>query len=202
MQKALDQMNLQLHQVISDITGQTGMAIVEAILAGERDPRTLAGCGMSASRPVRRWSPNRWWGTFGRNTCLPCGNPSPLIVAIKSWSRIAIRKFVVAWSRCRRRIRPTPSTPTLLRPQSQPQPPSHQSLLYFQLKRIFGIDLTKIPGIRVRSAQTLFGEVGPDFSKFRSASAFTIWMGLCPDNDISGGKVLWVCTLLQPQLAS
>ena len=52
----------------------------------------------------------------------------------------------------------------------------------------------QIPGIRVGIAQTLFGEIGPDFTKFRSASAFASWMGLCPDNEISGGKVLWVGT--------
>jgi transposase len=67
-------------------------------------------------------------------------------------------------------------------------------MLHSQLKRIFGTDLTKIPGIRVGIAQTLLGEVGPNFTKFRSPSAFASWMGLCPDNEISGGKVLWVGT--------
>lgn len=67
-------------------------------------------------------------------------------------------------------------------------------MLRSELKHVFGVDLTKIPGIRTGIAQTLFGEVGPDFTKFRSASAFASWMGLCPDNDISGGKVLWVGT--------
>ncbi len=57
-----------------------------------------------------------------------------------------------------------------------------------------GVDLTKIPDIRTGIAQTLFGEIGPDFTKFRSASAFASWMGLCPDDDISGGKVLFVAT--------
>jgi transposase len=56
------------------------------------------------------------------------------------------------------------------------------------------VDLTKIPGIRTGIAQMLFGEIGPDFTKFRSASAFASCLGLCPDNDISGGKVLWVGT--------
>jgi transposase len=63
-------------------------------------------------------------------------------------------------------------------------------MLHSQLKRIFGTDLTKIPGIRVGIAQTLLGEVGPNFTKFRSASAFATWICLCPDNEISGGKVL------------
>jgi len=67
-------------------------------------------------------------------------------------------------------------------------------VLRSELKRVFGIDLTRIPGIRTGIAQTLFGEIGPDFTPFRSASVFTSWMGLCPDNDISGGKVLWTGT--------
>jgi transposase len=71
---------------------------------------------------------------------------------------------------------------------------STDGVLHSELKRVFGIDLTQIPGIRTGIAQTLFGEIGPDFTKFRSASAFASWMGLCPDNDISGGKVLWTGT--------
>ena len=63
-----------------------------------------------------------------------------------------------------------------------------------ELQRVWSVDLTKIPGIRTGIAQTLLGEIGPDFTKFRSASAFASWMGLCPDNDISGGKVLLVGT--------
>jgi transposase len=61
-------------------------------------------------------------------------------------------------------------------------------------RQVCGVDLTKIPGIHAGIAQTLFGEIGPDFGKFRSASAFASWMGLCPDNEISGGRVLWVGT--------
>jgi len=57
--------------------------------------------------------------------------------------------------------------------------------------RILGVDLTTIPGISVLHVQTIVAELGSDLSKFRSASAFSSWMGLCPDNDISGGKVLW-----------
>jgi transposase len=59
-----------------------------------------------------------------------------------------------------------------------------------RLYRIFGVDLTAIPGINVLIADCVLAEVGPDLSKFRSASAFASWLGLCPDNDISGGKIL------------
>jgi transposase len=57
--------------------------------------------------------------------------------------------------------------------------------------RIFGVDFTTIPGISVLHVQAIIAELGPHLSKFRSAAAFSSWMGLCPDNDISGGKVLW-----------
>jgi transposase len=54
--------------------------------------------------------------------------------------------------------------------------------------------LTTIPGISVLHVQAILAELGGDVSKFRSAGAFSSWMGLCPDNDISGGKVLWTGT--------
>ena len=60
--------------------------------------------------------------------------------------------------------------------------------------RIFGIDLTEIPGISSLTAHTLLTEVGPDLHRFQNASAFASWLGLCPDNRISGGKILSVKT--------
>ena len=58
------------------------------------------------------------------------------------------------------------------------------------LYRIFGVDLTAVPGISVLTAHTILSEIGPDIAKFRSASAFASWLGLCPHNDISGGRIL------------
>lgn len=66
--------------------------------------------------------------------------------------------------------------------------------LQSHLYRIFGVDLTRVPGVHTLTAQTLQGEIGPDLSRFASAAAFTSWLGLCPDNRISGGKVLSVKT--------
>jgi transposase len=63
-----------------------------------------------------------------------------------------------------------------------------------ELYRIFGVDLTQIPGINALTAHTLLAEVGPDLSRFATPSAFASWLGLCPDNRISGGKVLSVKT--------
>jgi hypothetical protein len=63
-----------------------------------------------------------------------------------------------------------------------------------ELYRIFGVDLTQIPGVNTLTAHTLLAKIGPDVSRFANASAFSSWLGLCPDNRISGGKVLSVQT--------
>jgi len=72
--------------------------------------------------------------------------------------------------------------------------PARALALREEAYRILGVDLTTIPGISVLHVQTIVAELGGDISKFRSAGAFSSWMGLCPDNDISGGKVLWTGT--------
>jgi len=192
MQKALDQMNLQLHHVISDITGQTGLAIVDAILAGERNPFALAKLRhdrIKASEEVIAKS--------------LVGDYRPEHIFTLQQSLAAYRSYQKFIDDCDREIRRSlkefkpPRQPDASASDSQKCPTKTSStdgVLGTELKRVFGVDLTKIPGIRFGIAQTLFGEIGPDFTKFRSASAFASWMGLCPDNDISGGKILWVGT--------
>ena len=63
-----------------------------------------------------------------------------------------------------------------------------------ELYRIFGVDLTNVPGISAVTAHTILSEIGTDLSQFRNASAFASWLGLCPEKQISGGKVLYVRT--------
>jgi transposase len=192
IQKALDQMNLQLHHVISDTTGQTGLAIMDAILAGERNPWVLAGLRNERIKATEEVIAKSLVGDY---------RPEQLFTLRQSLA--AYRSYQKFIDDCDREIRhfleefKPPS-----RPDTSPEDKSKawtktsaaEGMLRSELKRIFGIDLTRIPGIRTGIAQTLFGEIGPDFRKFRSASAFASWMGLCPDNDISGGKVLWVGT--------
>ena len=192
MQKSLDQMNLQLHHVISDITGQTGLAIVDAILAGERNPNTLALLRNERIKASAEVIAKSLVGDYR----------SEHIFTLRQ-SLASYRGYQKMIDECDQEIRrqleqmqsatPSPDTTNKLPAETKPKS-SSQAILQSELKRIFGVDLTKIPGIRVGIAQTLLGEIGPDFTKFRSPSAFASWMGLCPDNDISGGKVLWVGT--------
>jgi transposase len=193
MQKALDQMNLQLHHVISDIVGQTGLAIVDAILAGQRDPLELAklrGERIKASEAVIAKS---LVGDYRHEH----------LFTLKQ-SLEAYRSYQKMIETCDREIRqhleefqPPTAPPAPPAGEAEATPKKQQStdgILRSELQRVWGVDLTRIPGIRTGIAQTLFGEIGPDFTRFRSASAFASWMGLCPDNEISGGKVLFVGT--------
>jgi hypothetical protein len=72
--------------------------------------------------------------------------------------------------------------------------PARAIALREEAYRIFGVDLTAIPGISVLHVQCILAELGHGISKFKNSGAFSSWMGLCPDNDISGGKVLWTGT--------
>jgi transposase len=195
MQKALDQMNLQLHHVISDITGLTGLAILDAILGGERDPFTLAGLRHDRIKASEEVIAKSLVGDYR----------SEHLFTLRQ-SLKAYRSYQQLIDECDREIRAAldkfQPPVTMSGPDADVRPPESRKTrtasadagLRTELKRVFGVDLTKIPGVRTGIAQMLFGEIGPDFTKFRSASAFASWMGLCPDNDISGGKVLWVGT--------
>jgi len=183
--KAMDQMNLQLRHVSGDIVGQTGLAIVDALLAGRRDPRELAklrGERIKASEAVIAKS---LVGDYRHEH----------LFTLKQ-SLDAYRSYQKRIDACDREIRQhreefqpptTPAAPTGEAEVSRTKQ-SVDGILRSELQRVWGVDLTRIPGIRAGIAQTLFGEIGPDFTKFRSASAFASWMGLCPDNDITGAR--------------
>jgi hypothetical protein len=88
MQKALTEMNIQVHRVLSDITGYSGMAIIRAILAGERDPPQAGPMNLLKSRHPPNRSSKPWKETTGPSTCLGCKRPSNSMMTIsaKSWS--------------------------------------------------------------------------------------------------------------------
>lgn len=194
MQKALDQMNLQLHHVISDLTGTTGLAIVDAILAGERDPTTLAA--------LRNWRVKASAETI---TKALVGDYRPEHVFTLRQSRGAYRYYQQLMAECdveiERHLAALPdaragvqASSTATTPRRKPRGNEPQFDLRAHLHRLFGVDLTTIPGINILTAHTLLTEVGPDLAKFPTPAAFASWLGLCPDNRISGGKVLSVKT--------
>jgi transposase len=194
MQKALDQMNLQLHHVISDITGTTGLAILQAILAGERNPRTLATLRDRRVKATEDTIAKSLVGEYRREHLFTLGQSleafrhyQGLIVACDT----EIAQYLEAFES---KVDP-PNGPLLPSEEEQKQKGGESRFdLQSHLHRIFGVDLTGVPGIHVLTTQTLLAEIGPDFSRFANGPAFTSWLGLCPDNRVSGGKVLSVKT--------
>jgi hypothetical protein len=194
MQKALQQMNLQLHHVLSDITGVTGQQILRAIVAGERDPKVLAafrqpGCKADQATIVKALTGN--WADehlFVLNQALELFD-------------FFTRQLAACDAQVERRfstIKPRweapddlPSLPAdKARSKNKPAASTRQELF-----RITGVDLVAVDGISTNLAQTILSEIGTDMSRFPSVKHFASWLGLAPRNDISGGKVLRSRTL-------
>jgi transposase len=187
IQKALTQMNLQIHHVISDITGKTGLAILDAILAGERRPQVLAQLRDPRIRADKKTIAKALVGTW---------RPEHLFTLRQSLA--TYRTYQAQIAECEEEIRRMlASFDSEADPDNQPLPPATKKGLdkgmAFDLRsefyRILGTDLTAVPGLQVTAISTLFSECG-DLSAFPDAGQFASWLGLCPDNRISGGKVL------------
>ena len=193
MQKVLTQMNIQLANVISDLSGWTGQRIVRAILAGERDPETLATLSHPGIHTTRQTIAKSLEGTW---------QPDLLFVLQQEVAMYdAYRERIAECDRrsnsiCRvspaKRRRSPPAAPTPPPPKRRRKAGSHtpQFDLRGELHRISGVDLTRIDGIDVSVAQTVVSEVGVDMTRWATEAHFASWLGLCPDNRISGDRVL------------
>src|SRR3954452_22912140 len=193
MQKALDQMNLQLHHVISDITGTTGLAIIDAVLAGERDAERLAALRDPRIRTAKETIAKALIGDYRPEHLFTLQQSVSLFRVYQSQIRACEAEIERLISRLMTKTDAT-SQPLPLAKDSvkkcKVMTPARAITLREEGYRVLGVDLTSIPGISVLTVQTILAELGPDLSKFRSAAAFSSWMGLCPNNEISGGKVL------------
>jgi len=202
MQKVLTQMNIQLANVISDLSGWTGQRIVRAILAGERDPDTLAALshpGIHATRDVIARSLE---GTWQPDLLFVLQQEVTMYDAYQQ--RIAecdqaleqhLKGIADKVADTRPNADPSPTTPEEklpARPTRRRKAGSHapQFDVGRELHRISGVDLTRIDGIDVGVAQTVISEVGVDMTRWPTEAHFASWLGLCPDNRISGDRVL------------
>jgi Transposase IS116/IS110/IS902 family./Transposase. len=190
MQKALELMNIKLHTVISDIDGKTGMLIIEAILAGERNPEILADMRdkrIKASREEIIKSLEGYWTTehlFELRQCyqLYCIHQQMINECEKEiekqlYEQIASKNKGIL-----------PDIPNVKRKASGKHKVSFN--LTSHLKEILDIDVTKVVGINEVSALTIMSEIGTDMSKWKNHHHFTSWLGLAPNTKISGGKVI------------
>jgi transposase len=188
LQKALTQMNVQLHHVISDIMGVTGQAIVRAIVAGERDAQVLARlrhrCIRAAEAEIVRSLEDNW-----RDEHL-----FSLKQALALYDAYAsqIGDCDAELERLLSALKAHEMPPDGLVGASRGGP-SKNAPRFDARKALFeasGVDLTRIPGIEASSALKIISEVGTDLRRFPTVKRFTSWLGLCPGTKISGGKVL------------
>ncbi len=187
MQKALDQMNLQLHHVISDISGTTGLSIIDAILDGERNPETLAALRDPRIVASRETIARALVGDYRTEHLFTLQQSLRAYRQYQQW--IAACDVEIE-----RQLRVLPNNladdqKPLSKPKDHHKPRRNEPGfdLRSQLYRIFGVDLTEVPGVSSLTAHALLTEVGPDLRRFPNAAAFASWLGLCPDNRISGG---------------
>jgi transposase len=194
MQKALTQMNLQLHHVISDLTGKTGLAILDAILAGERDPNTLAqlrdfrikaSAETIAKALVGDWRDEHLFTL--RQALAAYRHYQQLITECDQEIERLLGQFDSQVDPAEVPLRPP--TTTHRKPQRNEIRCAHTDLRT-ELYRILGVDLTQVPGIQTTTIHTLFTELGRELSAFPTAKHFASWLGLCPDNRVSGGRIL------------
>jgi len=177
MQKAMAQMNLQLHNVVSDITGVTGMCIIKAILAGERDPDKLA-----AFRDKRCKNDSK---TIARSLH---GNYRPEHLFSLQQAVELYEFYLAKINECDRQILQQLQAFDAKNIDSGGGKPT--ASFDEALMRMSGVDLTEIDGIDTASALKIIAEVGIDMSRWKTDKHFTSWMALSPGAKISGGKNL------------
>jgi transposase len=190
MQKVLTQMNVQLANVISDISGLTGQAIIRAILNGERDPLKLA--------ELSDWRVHASQEEIAKSLE---GNWRPELLFVLQQEVDMYDTYQRRVAECDQQLQKHLSTfADTLSVQVPPKGKAKTKKaaaknaprfdLSSELQRITGVDLTRIDGIDVMVSQTILSEVGMDMSRWKTEAHFSSWLGLCPDNRISGDKVL------------
>jgi len=181
-------MNIKLQHVVSDITGVTGMAIIRAILAGQRDPQHLASLRDRRCKNDATTIAAALTGNWRDDHLFQLKQAVSLYDAFQQHIADCDTAIAHCLGSFSGRADPTDIPPN--RPTRKRDRKSLPSALRPQLFRITGVDLTAIDGIDDATALTLLSEVGTDMSRWPTAKHFASWLCLCPAHAISGGKIL------------
>ena len=197
MQKALLQMNIQLSQALSDVTGVTGQCIIRAIVAGERDPRRLAAlrnyrCKKDADEIALALT-----GTWRAEHLFILTQALALFDFYTAQISACDAQIEHTFAVIKPRFEPAPPVPAPTEATTSPRrkPHSHSKNApevntRAHILRITGVDLVAVHGISDSLAQTILAEIGTNMDKWPDDKHCCSWLGLAPKNDISGGKVL------------
>jgi len=189
MQKALTQMNLQLHHVVSDITGVTGMRIIRAIVAGERDPAILASYRDARCHASVETVRQALVGNDREEHIFALTQALELYDVYQAKVAACDGQIEAVLARLKQSAVPPPEKlPAARHKAHSANAPAFE--VRGALHAILGVDLTQIHGLGPYLALKLVGECGTNLSAWPTAKHFTSWLGLAPHNKISGGKVL------------
>ncbi|HYN61249.1 MAG TPA: IS110 family transposase [Rubrivivax sp.] len=184
MQKALVQMNIQLTEVLSDVMGMTGQAIIRAIVAGERDASVLARHRHGRVKASAKEITQALTGNWREEHLFVLGQALAMydhIARLLSECDARLQALLTALGQAKVELGRAPRAGSKLRKDFD---------LRQTLANWAGVDLTRINGLGLTTATTILSEIGPDLSRFQSVKHFCSWLGLCPATKISGGKVL------------
>jgi transposase len=190
MQKALTQMNLQLGNVVSDITGVTGLRIIRAIVKGERNPQRLGA--------MKDWRTKHDAETIAK--ALEGDYRTEHLFALKQALEL-FDYYQQQIGACDKQIRDYLQTlESKVDPETQPMKSARTRKkkrrndpgfdCRHEAYRISGVDLTQIDGISESTALTIYSEIGIDVSAWKTEKHFASWLTLCPNHKITGGKVI------------
>lgn len=197
MQKALHEMNIQIDNVLSDITGRTGFAILRAMVAGERDPHVLAQHRDPRCRSSHEVIVKSLEGTYLDEHLFE------LKQAIELYDFYST-KLTECDDRLQRLYKDcsvsssypeSPVPPAKVKKYTREELPFN---LWDALYRLCGIDLTRIDGLNTTTVQSIVTETGVTMDPWPTFKHFSSWLGLCPNNKITGGRVLTTTTKKQP----
>jgi transposase len=190
MQKVLTEMNIQLSTVLSDLSGVSGMNILHAILKGERDPWKLAALVEPEVQASQQTIALSLEGNWREELLFVLGQEVKLYEIYQQHIAdcdLQLRQHLESFSS---RVDPV-AQPMGAKPKGKKASKNAPRFdLRAELYRVTGIDWSQINGMDVLTAQTVMAEAGVDLSAFPSDKQFTSWLGLCPTNETSGGKVL------------
>lgn len=203
MQKALTQMNIQLHHVISDITGVTGMKIVRSIIAGEQDPKVLSQYRDGRCHQPLEVIEKSLQGHYRDEHVFALKQAVELYDIYHEKIYACDKEIEGLLNTFEDRVdlatQPIPQEKRLNR-RGNPNAPRFD--LHTHLFRVTGVNLCALPGLNSYSVLKLISEVGLDMSRWSNAKQFCSWLGLCPRNKVSGGKCLSSRTLASANKAA